>query len=315
MSEYNLSAWLIMMAVSLTIACALFSVSARKRMALSSGRAAALGGSVFVLSVLLGTLGAKLFYFLFRIFYLIDLGAGAFWLSLNTEELSYYGGVAGVTLAVFLAAKCFRLSPRSALNAFAAAGALLAAAARFAEAFLFPTGLGAYLDDVLPFPLAVSIVYTEDYTESILAVYNFEGLVSLIAFVLALVHRNEPRRFLRTLFYLCLPQILLESLRTDAINLLFVHIEQLLCYLFVEGVLVWYGWRWNRKRFASWIPALTGLVVCGLTVMEEFMLEGKILLNGSFIPLWVTYGMMAAGLAAVAAAEHLGNRRLLQLPA
>ena len=308
MSEYSLSAWLIMMAVSMLCACAVFAVSARRRMALSSGRALALGGFVYAAGVLLGILGAKLFYFLFRIFYLMDLGAGAFWLSFHTEELSYYGGVAGVTLAVFLAAKCFRLSPRSTLNAFAAAGALLAAAARFAEVFLFPTGLGAYLDEPLPFPLAVSVVYSEDYTESILAIYNFEGLVSLIAFALALVHRNEPRRFLRTLFYLCLPQILLESLRTDAINLLFVHIEQLLCYLFVEGVLVWYGFRCGARRFSSWIPALAGLAVCGLTVMEEFMLEGKILLNGSFIPQWITYA-----LTVLAVAEHRANRRLLQI--
>ena len=136
---------------------------------------------------------------------------------------------------------------------------------------------------------------------------------SLIAFALALVHRNEPRRFLRTLFYLCLPQILLESLRTDAINLLFVHIEQLLCYLFVEGVLVWYGFRCGAKRFSSWIPALAGLAVCGLTVMEEFMLEGKILLNGSFIPQWITYALMAAGLAVLAVEEHRANRRLLQI--
>ena len=313
MSEYSLSAWLIMMAVSMLCACAVFAVSARRRMALSSGRALALGGFVYAAGVLLGILGAKLFYFLFRIFYLMDLGAGAFWLSFHTEELSYYGGVAGVTLAVFLAAKCFRLSPRSTLNAFAAAGALLAAAARFAEVFLFPTGLGAYLDEPLPFPLAVSVVYSEDYTESILAIYNFEGLVSLIAFALALVHRNEPRRFLRTLFYLCLPQILLESLRTDAINLLFVHIEQLLCYLFVEGVLVWYGFRCGARRFSSWIPALAGLAVCGLTVMEGFMLEGKILLNGSFIPQWITYALMAAGLAVLAVAEHRANRRLLQI--
>ncbi len=312
-TEYNVHAYLAAMGVSAVCCCVLYALSARKRLGLPGGRAAALGASLLLLGTVLGILGAKLFYFLFRFFYLIETDAGAFWLSLKTEELSYYGGVAGVILAVFFSAKLFGLSPAKALNAFAAAGALMAAAARFAECFLFPAGTGAYLDQSLPFPLAVSIVYSEDYTECILAVYTFEGLFSLLACALSLGRAGEPRRFLRTLFYLCLPQILLESLRTEAINLLFVHLEQLVCYLFVEGVLVWYGWKCGRKRFSSWVPALAGLAVCGLTIMEEFMLDGKILLNDAFIPQWITYLLMAAGLAVLAAAEHAGNRRLTHL--
>ncbi len=310
MSEYNLPAYLVMMGISAVCACALFCFSARKSLRLSAARSASLGVCVLLLGTVLGILGARLFYFVYRFSYFLETGVGAFWLSLRTEEMSYYGGLAGVALAVFLSAKLFRLPARRTLNAFAAAGALLAAAARFAECFLYPTGIGAYLESYLPFPLAVNIVYAEDDIESVLAVYTFECLLSLVAFVLALRHREEPRRFLRTVFYLCLPQILLESLRADAVNLLFLHLEQLLCYLFVEGVLVWYGFACGRKRFSSWVPALVGLAVCGLTVLEEFLLDGKILLFGVFVPKWITYSFMALGLGAMAFAEHLGNRRL-----
>ena len=309
MTEYNAAAYLIMMGISLLLACILFSLSARKRQALPSGKAAALGGCVLVLGPVLGILGAKLFFFVFRFFFLLETGVAEYWLSLRTDELSYYGGVAGVTLSVLLAARILRLSPQQTLNSFAAAGALLAAAARFAECFLFPTGLGDLLEEALPFPLAVNVVYGEDYAESILAVYMFEGCVSLIACALSVVHREEPHRFIRTLFYLCLPQIFLESLRTDTLDVILLHVEQLVCYLFVEGVLVWYAFVNGRKRFSSWIPAITGLVVCGFTAVEEFMLEGKILIGGDVVPRWITYTAMVIGLIAIAVAEHMADRR------
>lgn len=308
--DVNIGAYLAMMGVSAVCVCAFFCFSVRGRLRLSSGKALSLSLCVLLLGTVFAVLGAKLFYFIFRFTYIIRQGFGDYWLSLRTEEMSYYGGVAGVVFAVSLSAKISGLKIRPVLNAFAPWGALLAAAARFAEYFLFPAGTGALLDDPLPFPLAVNIVYSEYYSESILAVFMFEGLMSLVAFILSLVHREEPRRLLRTLFYLCLPQILLESLRSEAINLLFVHLEQLVCYLFLEGVLVWYAFAKDRKAFASWVPALVGLAVCGLVIACEFAVDGKINLGDSRIPEWIIYSVMACGLAAVAAAEHRASRRL-----
>ena len=83
-----------------------------------------------------------------------------------------------------------------------------------------------------------------------------------------------------------------------------------MCFLFVEGVLVWYGWKGGRKSFASWVPALLGLAVCGVIIAGEFALEGKILLSGSLIPRWITYLVMGCALAVLAFAEHLGDRNL-----
>ena len=309
--DVNIGAYLLTMGISAVCVCAFFFFSVRKRLALSSGKALSLGVCVLLLGTVFAVLGAKLFYFIFRVTYIIRQGFAAYWLSLRTEEMSYYGGVAGVVFAVFLSAKICGVKARPVLNSFAPWGALLAAAARFAEYFLFPAGTGALLDDPLPFPIAISIVYSEYYSESVLAVFFFEGLMSLVAFVLSLVHRTEPRRLLRTLFYLCLPQILLESLRSEAINLLFIHLEQLVCYLFLEGVLVWYALAKNRRSFSSWIPALAGLVVCGLVIACEFAVDGKIHIGDARIPEWIIYSVMACGLAALAAAEHMGNRQSL----
>lgn len=309
--DVNMPAYLGMMGASLACVCALFAVSFRKSAGAPSGKALPLSLCMLVLGPVFAILGGKLLFFIFRFTYLTSRDPAAYWLSLQTDELAYYGGVAGVCLAVFLSAKICGAEPRRAFNAFAPAGALMAALARFAEYFLYPTGTGASLEDViLPFPLAVNIVWSEDFTESVLAVFVYEGVFSLVAFVLSLVHKAEPRRFIRTLFYLCLPQILLESLRTDAINLLFIHLEQLVCYLAVEGILAWYALRLGREKFSSWVPALAGLALCGLVVAAEFLLDGKWIIGGSYVPQWITYSVMAAGLGAVAAAEHWANRRL-----
>ena len=310
MGPYDLNAYLITVGVSLVCAVLLYFISLRKTSAFPAEKALPLSGCVLLLSPVLAVAGGKLFYIVFRFAYVTGQGIGRYLLSLRTEELSYYGSVAGVLLAVFLSAKLCRVDVRRALNAFAPAGALLAAAARFAEYFLYPTGTGIYLDQVLPFPLAVSIVWSEDYTECVLAVFVFEGLLSLVAMVLSLVHKDEPRRLLRTLFYLCLPQVLLESLRTDAINLLFVHLEQLLCFLFVEGVFVWYAFRLGKNRFSSWVPAIAGVIAAGLIVVMEFLIDGKLLIGGAHVSLWITYPAMAAVLAVLAVLEHRANRRL-----
>ena len=217
MGPYDMTAYLITMGISALCVSAFFYFLLRKSPDLRPGKALSLSACTLLLGGALGILSAKLFYFLFNFFYVIEQDAAAFWLSLRTEDLSYYGGVAGVCLAAALSAKLFGLKAGKLLNAFAPAGVLMAAAARFSEYFLYPTGTGISLENPLPFPLAVNIVWSEDYTESVLAVFVFEGILSLAAFVLCLKHWEEPRRMLRTLFYLCLPQILLESLRCNTI--------------------------------------------------------------------------------------------------
>ena len=313
MDPYNMNAYLITMGAATLVVCALFYYFLRKAPGIKKEKALGLSLCVLILGPVLAIVGGKLLYFIFRMAYVTKQGIGKYLLSFRTEEMSYYGAMAGVVLAVFLSAKICGADARRVLNTFAPAGALIAAIARFAEYFLYPTGTGLFLDQVIPFPLAVSIVWSEDYTECVLAVFFLEGLMSLVAFVMSLIHKDEPRRMLRTLFYLCLPQVLLESLRTDAINWLFVHLEQLVCFLFVESVLVWYAFRLGKDKFASWVPALTGLGVCCLIIVAEFLIDGKWLIGGSRVSLWIVYPVMAAALGLIAFMENRANKALYSL--
>ena len=305
--ETNLNGYAVWMGVSWIICCFLFWLSLRKGVGMRNGRAAAVAAGTAVLGVILGLFGAKLLLFLFRIDYYLKQGVAAFWTNPDPEEMSYYGGMAGVCLAVALTALALKEKPVKILNRFAPAGALMAALARFGEYFLGLLGTRYIGEQRVIFPFAVSVEWDPEYTEYFLAVFFLEGVFSLAAAAFALKHRNKPHCFLRTVFYLCLPQILCESLRDSGIRWLFVHLEQLTCYLVVEGILIGYGVAASRKGRKNWMPALLGLVVCGLTIAEEFMLEGKIF-PGMDIPAWLIYGLMAAGLIALAWAEHRGYR-------
>lgn len=305
--EPNLTAYLLFMGCS-AAACVLWFFLAWRRKA-GSGKSAALSSLILLLGVVMGAVGARAAWLLMRINAIIPKEI----LTLRYYEMSYWGGVAGVVLAVWLATKILKEPSRAVLNAFAPMGALMAGMARFAEGFLGLTGAGKYIEEIfdegLFFPLTMEVAWDEDYSEFYLAVFALAGICCLGAMVFALVRRNDRNRLLRTLFYLCLPMILLESLRQQSINWLFVRVEQLVCFLFCEGVLIWYGIR-GPKGFRSWIPALTGLLACGIIITGEFALDGKILINDQMINFWLIYGVFALCLVALAVGEHFGNKRL-----
>ena len=306
----DLTAYLLFMAGSAVLCFVLFAFAAGRQMKLSGGRAAALGAVSLGLGVLLGLAGAKLLYFIFRVSYILKTDFGGWLFSLKADELSYYGAAAGVCLAVFLAAKLLGEKPGKALNAFAASGALLAALARFAEYWLGSLGTGDYIEEALPFPFAVSEVWNPDFPEYYLAIFMLEGILSLRVAVFALRNRKDSLCFLRTVFYLCLLQIICESMRATSIRWLFVRYEQLLCYLIAEGILVWYAIAGRKQGKSNRGAAVFGLLVCALTVVEEFMLDGKITWGGYGLPTVVIYGCMAWGLLELAAFEHRARRKL-----
>ena len=262
------------------------------------GKSPSLSLLILLLGVLSGAACARLVWVLFRIMMRPPLFA------LPVEELSYYGGVAGVILAVAAAARVCGRGPRETLNTFAPAGAFLAAMFRFAEGFLGTLGFGTYLEEGIFFPVTVEIVWDEYFSEYYIAVFMLEGFLGLAAMVFALLRAKDRNRWIRTLFYLCLPQVLCESLRIQSIRWLFIRAEQLVCFLLCEGVLVWYALRRGPRGLRSWFPALTGLLVCGLVIAVEFALDGKITVGGQGLSPWLLYALMAAGLCALAAAEH-----------
>ncbi len=297
--EINLTGFLLVTGCG-ALLCVLWFFLSRRAEA-GNGKSALLSLLILVLGTVLGVSCARLVWVLCMISYHPPLFA------LSYDELSYYGGMAGVILAVCLAAKLCGESVRRTLNAFAPIGALLAAVIRFAEYFLGDFGLGAWMEEGLFFPLTIEFNYG-DYSEFYPAVFMLEGIFSLIAMILSLVHRDEKYRWVRTLFYLCLPQIIHESLRWVSISWRFVRSEQLFCFLLCEGVLVWYALRGERKKLRAWAPALTGLLVCGVVIVAEFAKDGKIMPFGHMMSQWAIYGIVAAMLALMAFMEHKGHK-------
>ena len=293
----NLSAYLICMGVS-AVLTALFTALLLKRNGVAGNRAYPAGALLLVLGVVLGFVGAKLLYFLLEMPIILMRGVLPFLRETQLDELSYYGGVAGVTLAAFLTSKLLKLNTRHFLNTFAPAGAFMAAMSRFAEYYLGMLCVGDYLEESF-FPLAV----TNNWGEYYLAVFFLEAAFSLVMVVFALLRQKDRNCFVRTLFYLCAAQIFFESLRNQSISWLFVRAEQLLCFLYCEGVLIAWGVRASRLgNRRGWLPWVIGIVVALLTVAEEFALDK------TDIPHLITYICMVAGLVVLGATEVLTYR-------
>ena len=307
--EHQEGLWLLWTGISALLTCLWFTLAWKRQN--EGTNSFLLGALSLLLGIVCGALGAKLFFILYRIHMFSFARLGEWLWPLRVENVSYYGGIAGVCFGVFLAAKLTRLSPGKVLNAFAPMGAFLAAMIRFAEAFLGYTGVGMYLDGELSFPLAVRFTWDGEWFEYYLAVFVFEGILSLVACVISLCRQNEPDRFRRTLFYLCLPQVLFESMRAQSIVWLFVRVEQLLCFVFCELLLAFYVLKTGPRSFRNWVPALVGLLVCGLLIAGEFALDGKIDFGDQEIPNQLIYGIYVVLLAVMAFMEHIGHRRMI----
>lgn len=261
--------------------------------------------------LLMGTLGtvfgvvlAKLVYYLAMINYMMMYGWLQSLVDVTMGTFSYYGGVAGFCLGVVLTARLTHERPLALLDAFAPAGVLLAALARFGEFFLDGVGTRDFLYWELPehcfFPLAVS----NEYGEWLYAVFMLEGLLTLCVFVLC-VTCFKQQRFLRALFYLCLLQILCESLRTDSFTWLFVKVEQLICMLGLAGVLLVYCIKTPVQGFRRWLPILYCFPVAAVFVVLEFALNGKIPMGKP-----LCYAIMIAGLVLLSLNEIRAFRRM-----
>ena len=323
----NMSAHLAFMCQS-ALVCMVFAYILQIR---TAGPLKAIGLSVteILLGEALGLLFAKGVYFLIRMEYLTKLGgAWQFFTSLDMKELCFFGGVGGVVLAVVFSARIFGLPVRKVMNHFAPAGALLIALARFAEYYLQNemlglgglTRIGLAEDTVLKFPWGIAIDWFGDgsYMEYYLAVFMYEGFVAAAAAVISLICVWDRDCFIRTLFYICLAQVLLESIRSTAVAWLFVRAEQLMCFLYVEGVLVLYAIRRIRqgKRYGIISPIL-GLLVAGVVVLVEFGLENKIDFMKELGAMKM-YIIMASALATLGIADivhHIVGYRMKKRPA
>lgn len=254
---------------------------------------------------ILGIVFAKLVYYLAMIDFMVMYGWLKSLVSVNTGTFSYYGGVTGFCLGVVLTACVTKTKPMELLNAFAPAGLILAALARFGEGLL--EGVGTrdmeYWDypERCFFPLAVS----NEYDEWLYAVFMLEGLLTLGIFAVCVTKLKE-HRFIRSLFYMLLIQIPCESLRSDSFCWLFVKVEQLICMLGVIGITYIYCLKTPgvKKR---WLPVALCFLIAGIFVVVEFALGGKIR-----IPHLLCYGIMIVGLGVLAINECSAFRRMEQ---
>ena len=256
------------------------------------------------LGTVFGVVLAKLVYYLAMINYMMMYGWLQSLVDVTMGTFSYYGGVAGFCLGVVLTARLTHEKPMALLDAFAPAGVLLAALARFGEFFLEGVGTRDFLYWELPehcfFPLAVS----NEYGEWLYAVFMLEGLLTLCVFVLC-VTCFKQQRFLRALFYLCLLQILCESLRTDSFTWLFVKVEQLICMLGLAGVVLVYCIKTPVQGVRRWLPILYCFPVAAVFVVLEFALNGKIPMGKP-----LCYAIMIAGLVLLSVNEIRAFRRM-----
>lgn len=262
-----------------------------------------LAALTLLIGTVLGAVFARLGYCLLQLEYATGYGLVDTLLTDDMSMMSFYSGMLGVILGAVLAAKCTGNKVMDALNVYAPAGALLASLARFGEHFLDMICAGNYIEDeaLCFFPFAVSNEWGEWYV----AVHLFAGVFYLVIAVAALLKFRE-KRFLRTLFYLCLVQVFCESLRNQSlIWSQFIRVEQLICMLVVEAILILQGVRakGEKRRF---LPALAGVACAGVFVAVEFAVGGK-LLNGTPIP--VFYAVMNAGLILLALLENWLMRR------
>ena len=256
------------------------------------------------LGTVFGVVLSKLVYYLAMINYMMMYGWLQSLVDVTMGTFSYYGGVAGFCLGVVLTARLTHERPLALLDAFAPAGVLLAALARFGEFFLDGVGTRDFLYWELPehcfFPLAVS----NEYGEWLYAVFMLEGLLTLCVFVLC-VTCFKQQRFLRALFYLCLLQILCESLRTDSFTWLFVKVEQLICMRGLAGVLLVYCIKTPVQGFRRWLPIVYCFPVAAVFVVLEFALNGKIPMGKP-----LCYAIMIAGLVLLSLNEIRAFRRM-----
>lgn len=261
-------------------------------------------GLTLLFGAVLGAVFARVGYCLLQLDYALGYGLWETLLSDDMTMTSFFSGMLGVILGAALAAKCTGNPVMEALNVYAPAGALMAALARFGEQFLGLCGTGNYVENeaFCFFPLAVSNEWGEWYV----AVHLISGLFYLVIAVIALLRFRE-RRFLRTIFYLCLVQVFLESLRNQSlIWSQFIRVEQLICMVMVEGILILLGMR-ARGRRRRFLPAIAGLLCAGVFVAVEFAVGGKIL-NG--VSPAVFYAVMILGLALLAVMESRLSHQL-----
>lgn len=256
-------------------------------------------GVLLVCSTILGVICSKLFFYLAKIDFMIADGWLESLFDPTITQWSFFGAGIGVALGTALAAKAMKCSGKFLLNTMAPVGALMAALARFGCFFLQEevVGMGKYVESPMLcfFPLSVVNEWDEHY----LAVFLYESVIALTVALVSYFHfRKKEHAFLRTVFYLCLPQVFCESLHNAGIRWLFVRVEQVASILLAGVILFVYIWQLKEKR-GIWLPITAWLISVVTGIVCEFALDK------TEIPIPLLYGAMIASLVLVLSLIHI----------
>ena len=167
-------------------------------------------------AIVLGAVLSKVTYVVLQWHYAFPhWGWGAFTV-LRPDTFCFFGGAVGVVLGVIISAKLTHQRVLPVLDAFAPAGALLVAIARFGEKYLGEIGTAGFEmpEQLAFFPFAL----TNEWGESYPAIFMLSCLAALIVAIVGLTRKpggRDGQLFLRTAFYLALPQIMCESLLAE----------------------------------------------------------------------------------------------------
>lgn len=236
----------------------------------------------------------------------------------DIDRLSFVCGALGVCLGVLLANRVTRKgSAWTGMDAFAPFGALLAALFRMGECFFDYWGIGVDLPEGSPlafFPFALKVSADGGYESWSWAVCVLSAVFALAWAAIAFFRLRSTGRtgwsFTLTLFFLALPQVLCESMRSGGMLWLFVHTEQVLCALVLAGVLLFWilgsgkGLSFPRR----WGPLGVLLLVVGLMVVIEFAIDGS-KIKVPFMNRYTWHLLMCAILAVLGAAGVIAARR------
>ena len=263
------------------------------------------------LSVLLGFFCAHLGYGLLRIEYALYDRSPLWLVTFWDGGYMLYGGLLGVVLAAFIAAKASRASAVKLMDAVAPAGALMIAFARLAEG-LSGAFFGDYVEEgtaLARFPFAVYDSYYEGWS---VAVFMAAVVIALILTVFLLIKKPAfaGDRTLLLLGLYASAQVVLESMRfDDFLRWGFIRCSQVFSAVVLAFVLLAYCrracGRFAKKRIAVWC---TFAVCAALVLVLEFAVDGKIEFL-SFLTPASCHALMAI-VCAVFAALILTMRRI-----
>lgn len=257
------------------------------------------------LSAVLSVVAAKLFYVLLIVVPAAPADGLEALFYPEADTFSVFGGGVGVLVGAWLSARLIKAKPAFLLDQFIPCAAVFLAFLRAAEKELGTIGVGGYVQSGSPlacFPFSVPNVYGEQ----LYALFYLEALLALLCGLVFLLCRRQWPDGVRSelcLFFLALPQIICESLRSRCMKWGFVRTEQLLCGLLLLGLLGYACKKASGMRRYRYMPLLLGV----LCIVCIGLLEYGLYKSG--IPVWLCYSMMAVLLGCMAWLEAFAVKR------